>query len=79
MTILKFNNYILFEIISNPIFIYLNLYLFFKQTVMITGDNPLTACHVASTLKMNEKKLIVLTKHIEQEDGINSAGEKISI
>jgi len=33
---------------------------------MITGDNPLTACHVANTLKMNEKTLLVLTK--EQDD-----------
>ena len=33
---------------------------------MITGDNPLTACHVANTLKMNEKKLVVLTKDDQQ-------------
>lgn len=45
---------------------------------MITGDNPLTACHVASTLKMNEKKLIVLTKDNDQQtqdDENNAAGE----
>lgn len=33
---------------------------------MITGDNPLTACHVASTLKMNEKTLLVLMKDHEE-------------
>ena len=35
---------------------------------MITGDNPLTACHVADTLKMNEKTLLVLMKE-QSDDG----------
>lgn len=29
---------------------------------MITGDNPLTACHVAKELKMTRKEMLILEK-----------------
>lgn len=33
------------------------------HTLMITGDNPLTACHVADSLKMSNKPILVLSKN----------------
>jgi len=47
------------------------------HTIMITGDNPLTACHVANSLKMNEKTLLVLSKdNIHFNESIESEVEE---
>ena len=32
------------------------------QVIMLTGDNPLTACHVAKELKIATRKTLVLTE-----------------
>jgi len=43
------------------------------KVVMITGDNPLTACHVARQLKMHSKEAILILNadslHWESIDG----------
>lgn len=35
---------------------------------MLTGDNPLTACHVAKELKIAQRKLLILSHVTSSED-----------
>lgn len=38
------------------------------QVIMLTGDNPLTACHVAKELKIAQRKLLILSHVTSSED-----------
>ena len=41
---------------------------------MLTGDNPLTACHVAKQLKITQRNLLVLS-HVMSSDDVMSSEE----
>ena len=49
------------------------------QVIMLTGDNPLTACHVAKQLKISKKKTLVLTHINEDEWAWQSVGGATSV
>lgn len=49
------------------------------KVVMITGDNPLTACHVARELRFTRKTILVLSPDVANSDEIKQKYVWISI
>ncbi|XP_022911690.2 endoplasmic reticulum transmembrane helix translocase [Onthophagus taurus] len=49
------------------------------KVVMITGDNPLTACHVAKELKFTQKQTTLILKETENEWNWESIDQKTKI
>lgn len=49
------------------------------KVVMITGDNPLTACHVAKELRFTRKTILVLSQNNQNHPGDESQYAWISI
>lgn len=49
------------------------------SVVMITGDNPLTACHVAKELKFTRKPETLIFTHTEDEWGWKSIDDELSL
>lgn len=49
------------------------------KVVMITGDNPLTACHVAKELRFTRKTILVLSQDVKNSDELKQKYIWISI